>query len=291
MKVLLPWDLLQSGLLVVAVALAGVLALVPGAWSTLYRKTGVGPGAWLLATGLAVGGIALSALVGDPRPFCEGVGYRGCLTPYGYAAAIFVASTLGAAIAVGHLGRYRRIRNATLVPAREATEGLVAVEGRIVPTGPAADGPVSGAPTVWYRSVVEEPALFGGHIEGDRETEGNRFYVEDGSGRLLVAPAGIDEHDAAEHGRSATAEGGDRHRRRREWSYRPGDAVTVVGRAADAARTEYPAPVAVGHRGPVLVSDRSLDDLGRWAARRAVVGGAFALGVGGPSLLGMLVIA
>lgn len=287
---LLPLGPYRSGLLVVLVVLVGAFALVPGAWPTLYRKTGVGAGAWLLALGVAVGGVALSYHLGDPQPFCEGtVPYRGCLTAYGWASAVFLGSSLGVAIAAGHAGRYRRLRNASLEPAGEVSEGLVAVEGRLVPAGAAVAGPVSDEPTVWYRSVVEVPTPFGGYREVDPTTADRSFYVTDGSGRLLVLPDGLDEHDVAELARSHAAEDGER--RRREWSYQPDDAVTAVGYASEVSRTEFPEPVAVGLEGPVLVGLRSLADLRAWAARRALLGGAIALAVGGVSLLVMVVLA
>lgn len=287
--IVLPLSLLQSGLLAAAVVLVGGVAVIPGAWPTLYRRTGVGPGAWLLAVSLAAGGISLSYLVGNPQPFCDGIGYRGCLTPYGYASMIYTGSMLGAAIAVGHLGRYRRLRNAALSPASEVDEGLVAVEGRIVPAAATVAGPVSGEPTVWYRSVVETPALFTSYLERDHETGGDEFYVQDGSGRILVSPAHIDAHDAAEHAHTTTEDGDDH--RRREWSFRPETPVVVVGHATAVSRADYPEPVVVGLSEPVLIGTQSLDDLKQWAARRTVVGGVLTLGVGGLALLAMLLTA
>lgn len=287
---LLPLRLFQSGLLVVATLLAIVIVFVPGVWPTLYRKTGVGPGGWLLAAVVAGGGIALSYLVGDPQPFCEGVTpYRGCLTLYGWASAIFLASSLGVAISVGHFGRYRRLRNASVVPADEVSEGLVAVEGHVVPAGTAIPGPVSGEQTVWYRTVLETATLFSEYREIDDETVGHEFFVEDGSGRLLVLPDHLDEHDVAELARSHT-EDTDRQRRR-EWSYQPDDAVTVVGYASEVSRAEYPEPVVVGLDGPVTVGLQTLADLRSWAAQRAVFGGVITLVVGGMSILAMVLAA
>lgn len=287
---LLPIGQLPSLLLAVAVVLAGVLAVVPGAWRTLYRKTGIRPGAWLLAAAVAGGGVALVYWTGDPQPFCEGIRpYRGCLTAFGWAATIFVGSSLGVAVSVGHLGRYRRVREASTGPVADVGEGMVAVEGRIDPVGRPLVGPVSGQETVWYRAATEEPTLFGGHREVDAETAGDEFYVEDGSGRLLVLADRIDEHAAAEFARSHTSDGDGS--RRREWSLTPDDAVTVVGRAGEVSRAEYPEPVVVGLDGPVIVATRTLGDLRTWATRRAVVGAALAVVVGGTSFVVMLVTA
>lgn len=286
----LPVGPLVSLLLVVFVVLAGTVALVPGARDTLYRKTGIGPGAWFLAAAVAGAGVGLSYLVGDPRPFCEGLaGIRGCLTPFGWSAALYVASTFGVAVGAGHLGRYRRARAARAVPAADVDPGLVSVEGTIEPAGPTLEGPVSGEETVWYRRALERPTLFGGHREVEQGTDGVRFYVEDGSGRLLVLPDSVDVHAAAEFARAhrEDADGG----RRREWSYRPGDPVTVVGEAREVSRAAYPEPVAVGLDGPVVLSRPTLDDLRLWAARRAVLGPTIAVVVGGGSLLGMLLTA
>jgi len=284
---LLPLGLFQSGLLVVATLLATVIVFVPGVWSTLYRKTGVGPGGWLLAAVVAGGGIALSYLVGDPQPFCEGIQpYRGCLTLYGWASAIFLASSLGVAISAGHLGRYRRLRNASVVPVDDVSKGLVAVEGRVVPAGTAVPGPVSGKQTVWYRTVLETATLFKGYREIDDETANHEFFVEDGSGRLLVLPDHLDEHDVAELARSHTEDTDGQ--RRREWSFEPNDVVTVVGYASEVSRAEYPEPAVVGLDGPVIVGLRTLTELRTWVARRAVLGGVITLIVGGISLLAML---
>jgi len=218
-----------STLLVVFVLLVGVLLLVPGVWPTLYRTTGVGAGAWLLAAGVAGGGIALSYAVGDPRPFCEGIVlHRGCLTAFGWASVVYLASTLALAVGVGHLGRYRLLRSVSAEPAREVSGGVVAVEGRVVPVD-TVPGPVSGEPTAWYQSAVERPTLFRAHREVDRETADTEFYVADGSGRLLVLPDGLDDHDVTALARAHTD---DDDRRRREWSYQPDDAVTVVGEQA-----------------------------------------------------------
>lgn len=286
---LLPLGGLPSLLLVVFVVLVGVFVAVPGAWPALYRRTGISTTAWLLAAAVAATGIAASYLVGDPRPFCDGLGNRGCLTPFGWAASIYVGSAVGVAVAAGHLGRYRRLGRATAVPAADVEAGLVAVEGRIVPSGSTHVGPVSDEEAVWYRRARERPTLFGGYREVERETVGNEFYVADGSGRLLVLPDRIDGHAAAEFAAGYTEDDGDD--RRREWSYRPDDAVTVVGRASRVSRADYPAPHVVGLDGPALVGDRPLDELRSWAARRAVMGGALAAVFGGASLLVMLLTA
>lgn len=286
---LLPLTLLQSGLLVTLAALVAVVAVVPGVRPTLYRKTGVRAGAWLLAVAVAAGGIGLTYLVGDPRPFCDSTVHRGCLTTYGTSAAVFLGSSLGVAVAAGHLGRYLRVRNSTVGPASEVSEGLVAVEGRVVPAGDTVDGPVSGEPTVWYRSAVERGTPFDGHLEVERETAGESFYVEDGSGRLLVLADGLDPHDVSELARSHTGDGGGR--RLREWSYSPDDVVTVVGRASEVSRGRYPEPVAVGLGEPVLVGRGTREELLGWAARRVLVGGGLALGVGGISLFVMVLTA
>jgi hypothetical protein len=281
--------LLPTALLALPVVVAGGTAIVPGAWSTLYRKTGIGAGAWLLAVSVAAGGIALTYLLGSPQPFCSGPTYRGCLTLYGWASAIFLGSSLGVAIAAGHLGRYRRLRAASLGPAAEADEGLVAVEGRVVPAGDATTGPVSDEPVAWYRHVVESPTPFGGHLEVDAETVDRDLYVQDGSGRLLVLTDVLDAHDVAELSRSHIAT--DSEQRRREWSYEPDDVVTVVGHVTAVSRAEYPEPKVVGLEGPVVVGQRTLSELRGWAAQRAVVGALVALVVGGGSLLVMLLTA
>lgn len=285
---LLPLGPLPSLLLVLFAALGGVFVVVPGAWATLYRRTGVGRAPWLLAMLLAAAGITLTHWLGDPQPFCEGIApSRPCLTAYGWAASIYVASTLGIAIGAGHLDRYRRLRRAAAVPATEADDGPVAVEGRIVPLDRSRTGPVSGEDRVWYREVAERPTVFHGYREVDETVDGGAFYVEDGSGRLLVLPDGLDEHDVAEHARDHTEHGEDG--RRREWGYPPGEAVTVVGEATDVSRAEYPVRRAVGLEGPVIVAQRTLSDLRTWAAQRAVVGGL--LGVFGTMVSLVIMVA
>lgn len=287
---LLPIDGLPSLLLVVFVVLIGVFGLVPGAWRSLYRATGVGVRAWLLAAAIAGSGIAVSYLLGDPQPYCEGINpYRGCLSAYGWASTVFVGSMLGVAVAVGHLGHYRRLRAATLSAASEAREGVVAVEGRIEPAGNALEAPVTGTDAVWHRQALERSTVFGWHREIDSTTTGTRFFVSDGSGRLLVLPDSIDAHVAAEFATSHTSNGDGE--RRREWRYEPTDAVTVVGRASEVSRAEYPEPVAVGLDGPVILARRTLDELRAWAAQRVIVGGVLAILVGGLTFVGMLLTA
>lgn len=213
---LLPLGPLPSLLLVLFAVLVGVFVVVPGAWDTLYRRTGVGRAPWLLAMLLASAGIALTHWLGDPQPFCEGIApSRPCLTDYGWAASIYVARTLGIAIGAGHLDRDRRLKRAASVPATEVDDGPVAVEGRIVPLDRPRTGPVSGEDRVWYREIAQQPTVFHGYREVDEAVDGGAFYVEDGSGRLLVLPDGLDEHDVAEHARDHTEDGGDG--RRREW--------------------------------------------------------------------------
>lgn len=286
----LPIGQLPSLLLVTFVVLVGAVALVPGAWETLYRKTGIGAGAWLLAAAVAGTGIALSYLLGDPQPFYDGLHpYRRYLSAYGWASVVFVASSLGVAIAVGHLGRYRRIRNASSVPAAEVESGLIAVEGRITPADGTLSGPVSGEETVWYRRARETSTVFGGYREVEQVAEGSEFYVVDGSGRLLVLPEHIDEHAAAQSARSHSSDDGDG--RRREWSYEPDDPVTVVGHASEVTRAEYPEPVVVGLAGPVIVGRPTVEELRWWAWRRAVLGGAIAVVFGGASFVAMLLLA
>lgn len=286
---LLSVDLLVSGLFVCFVFLASVVAFVPGVWPTLYRSSGIGTGAWLLAAAVAAGGIALSYWVGNPQPFCDSTfSHRRCLTPFGWASGAFLVSTYGLAIAAGHLDRYRRLRNASPVSAAEVDDGPVAVEGRLVPAGEPVAGPVSNEPTVWYRSAVERATLFEGYREIDHEIGGDEFYVEDGSGRLLVLPEHLDAHDVADLARSHTDSDGER--RRREWSYQPNDAVTVVGNGRTVSRATYPEPIVVGLKEPVIVGLGTLRELRRWAATRVVVGAAVAL-VGGGSLLVMVLTA
>lgn len=285
----LPLGQLPSLLLVTFVVLVGVFVLVPGAWETLYRRTGIAASAWLLAAAVAGTGIALSYLVGDPRPFYDGLHpYRRYLSAYGWASVVFVASSLGVAIAVGHLGRYRRIRNASSVPAAEVEPGLVAIEGRITPADGTLAGPVSGEETVWYRRARETATVFRGFREVEREVDGTEFYVVDGSGRLLVLPEHVDEHAAAQFAESHSADDGDG--RRREWSYEPDDPVTVVGHATEVSRAEYPEPVVVGLDGPVVVGRPTLEELRWWAWRRAVLGGAIAVVFGGASFLAVLLL-
>lgn len=286
---LLPIGSLPGLLLVVFVVLVGVFVIVPGARATLYRTTGIAGWAWLLGASVAGAGVTLSYLVGDPQPFCEGFTARGCLTPFGWATTIFVGSSFGVAIGAGHLGRYRRMRQASAVPAADVAEGVVSVEGRIVPAGGTVTGPVSGEAAVWYRTATERPTLFTAHREVDRDTAGAEFYVEDGSGRLLVLADRIDEHLAAEFGHERTADENDG--RRREWSFRPDDPVTVVGRASDVSRAKYPEPFVLGLDGPVIVGEQTLADLRVWAARRAVLGTALAVVFGGASLVVMLLTA
>lgn len=277
-----------------------------GAWTTLYRHTGVGAAAWLLALAVAAGGIALSHAVGDPQPFCEGITHRGCLTGYGWASAIYLGTSLGVAIGAGHLGRYRRLRGTSVSPAGEVASGdafegesgPVAVEGRVVPATEPVEAPVSGEPAVWYRSATEREheLLPRGRIEADSETDAVDFYVEDGSGRVLVRATDLDPHDAASLLRSATEDGGGAGgdgdaERRREWRLEPDDAVTVVGRATEVSRAEYPEAVVLGLEGRTIVGRRTLGELRGWAAQRAVGGAAIALVVGGASLAAMLAFA
>lgn len=286
----LPIGQFPSLLLVAFVVLVGAFVLVPGAWETLYRKTGIAAGAWLLAAAVAGTGIALSYLLGDPQPFYDGLHpYRRYLSAYGWASVVFVASSLGVAVAAGHLGRYRRIRNASSVPAAEVEPGLVAVEGRITPAGGTLAGPVSGEEAVWYRRARETSTVFSGHREVEQVAEGSEFYVVDGSGRLLVLPERVDEHAAAQFANSHSADDGDG--RRREWSYEPDDPVTVVGRASEVSRAEYPEPVVVGLDGPVIVGRPTVGELRWWAWRRAVLGGAIAVVFGGASFVAMLLLA
>ena len=286
----LPLGQLPSLLLVAVVVLVGAFVLVPGAWETLYRKTGIAASAWLLAAAVAGTGIALSYLVGDPQPYYDGLHpYRRYLSAYGWASVVFLASSLGVAIAVGHLGRYRRIRNASSVPAAEVESGPVSVEGRITPAGRTFAGPVSGEETVWYRRARETATVFGGYREVEQEADGSEFYVVDGSGRLLVLPEHVDEHAAAHFAQGHSSDDGDG--RRREWSYGPDDPVTVVGHASEVSRAEYPEPVVVGLDGPVIVGRSTVEDLRWWAWRRAVLGGAIAVVFGGASFLAMLFFA
>ena len=286
---LLPTGTLPSLLLVTFAVLLGVFVLLPGTWPALYRATGVGRGGWLLAMGVAAAGVSLSYAVGDPRVSCGGSAIPRCLTGYGWASAAFLGSTVGVAMAVGHLGRYRRLRNASLVPTGEVDAGLSAVEGRIVPAGSPVPGPVSDEPTVWYRRIIERATLFEGYREVDRESTDEPFYVEDASGRLLVLPDRLDDYDVGELSRSHATE--DEGRRRREWHFRPGDAVTVIGHATEVSRAEYPEPVAVGLEGSVIVGRRPLEELRSWAARRAIGGGLVAVVIGVPSLLAMVLAA
>ena len=99
----------------------------------------------------------------------------------------------------------------------------------------------------------------------------------------------LDEHDVAELARSHTEDIDEQ--RRREWSFEPNDAVTVVGYASEVSRSEYPEPVVVGLDGPVIVGLRTLSDLRTWAAQRVVLGGIITLVVGGISVLAMLLTA
>ena len=306
---LTPLDLFSGGILALAAVGLAAVVLFPRARRSVVRRTGVGLGAWATAALLFAASVALTYALGSPQPFCERPRptYRGCLTAYGLGAALFLASTAGAAVALGHARRYRRLSGTPVGGAGTADPGRRAVVGRVVPAGETRRTP-AGAEAVWYRyEVLSEDGPSGDEDEPpsgpatDGGTEFAQFYVEDGSGRLLVVPQDVDEYLAAAYATTATttveagdpmpgdaAVAADRTYRVREWRIEPDDVVFASGRVADASRAASPASTALGLDGEVaLAAARQEQVVGdvRW---RVLAGAAVLVLVGGSGYATML---
>jgi hypothetical protein len=185
--------------------------------------------------------------------------------------AILILGTSIGAVAIGAgFGRAMWQRRWAIAdtPTSDAAHVFVGtneVTGRAVPVGTPVVAPFSGVEAVWYRSLLEK------EVKNDKgsswrkvseETSHVPFWIEDGSGRVLVRPDGasVDARDrrrsthtgmpqrydgftlmrqlaASEGGAGSLAAGwitsmsGARHRST-EWLIKPGDAIFVLGDAS-----------------------------------------------------------
>jgi hypothetical protein len=169
------------------------------------------------------------------------------------------------------LARKRLVLNTPASKIRSASLGLVEVSGRA--TGPySLPAPVTGSPCYLYRTIVwrqDEESKSHEWKKVAEETLNVFFFLDDGTGQLLVNPAGaeLDLHcdfrqaydqtwisrvpDRASifldrHGITPSGD----HFRIEEWTIRPNDALYIIGTIAENPRVGSPPPHAMGTRKP-----------------------------------------
>lgn len=268
------------------------------------RQTGMGRGIGLAAT--------LAAAVAFGSVFVLGgttTGRSDYLLVF--ALLVHVAGLYLLGVAAGTLPKYLATRSAPGVDAADAEPGArVAVDGEVVASAEPLETPFAGESAVCYeirvmerrgesdRATNAESIGIGGnwHLEHLDEA-GVAFHLNDGTGRVAVAPDGgtLDLEEATEVAVTVEEDLPDRvrefvtdnlaevgfgahDRRYVEAALRPGDRVTVVGPVVEGDGGDDP-PVVDGRRGDCIVASQGIEGY-RSTLRRRVTGA----GVGGVSM-------
>ena len=163
----------------------------------LSYATGMRPTAWLLGAVVFAAGVGVMHVVGEPvyHYDCPWRAYGNCKTAHNWATVIYFAGVGGATVAASYYGRYRLFRDGEETAARDVHQGKVVVSGEVGVCDETVRTPFTDEETVCYRYAVQErhnSRLFadgGSWHTVEMDEEGVPFYVEDGSGRVLVDPA------------------------------------------------------------------------------------------------------
>jgi len=111
---------------------------------------------------------------------------------------LVILFAVGLALFLAGFFKYRKFRlleDTPLEPVRGLAMGLVHVRGKA--TGPGfLTSPLTHTPCYWYEAVVERWEAMGTSSHGwnplRKDEQARHFYLEDGSGRVLVNPAGAE---------------------------------------------------------------------------------------------------
>lgn len=112
-----------------------------------------------------------------------------------YATIGFVLSLLGVMYGFREYRKASLIRNTPTSRIRSMAMGLVEVAGTVAQGSNTIESPFTGADCVFYKYQVEEYRRSGKHsrwVTIDTGTNGTSFYVDDGTGKVLVDPRGAE---------------------------------------------------------------------------------------------------
>ncbi|MDY6777447.1 MAG: GIDE domain-containing protein [Candidatus Nanohaloarchaea archaeon] len=111
-------------------------------------------------------------------------------------AALFLGGNVMFIAGFGKLRRLNLIKNTPTSKVRSLAMGTVEVYGKVRPVqGETMESPFSGEPCVFYTYRVEEYKMQGDDkdwVTVAQGREGKSFYIDDGTGQVLVDPRGAD---------------------------------------------------------------------------------------------------
>lgn len=245
--------------LVAAVALAAVLAAAARSRgldvraARVARRWGVSRRVGALALVGVVAGVGSVALVGDPGRGGPGLAL---------AAGCYLVGVLGVAVGAGNYARYRRAMATETTPTGAVEPGFVELAGEARPAGAPVETPFAGEGAVCYEWRVEERREEG-WVTVALDGGGAPFHVDDGSGPVLVDPAGAERRLEAERRVAVPADeappervaaflrgrddlgDADRDRRYVERFLPPGAEAYVLGQAKVTFAAEHPDDLVV----------------------------------------------
>lgn len=277
---------------------------------TAVLNVGILTAAILVGAVVFAAGVGLMHLLGDPvyHVDCPTRAYRRCQTVHNWATVAYFAGTFAGVIAASVYPQYRLLRRGAETAAADVRSGHVTVSGTVARADRTLTTPFTGEETVCYRYAVQErhnDRLFsddGSWHTVSVDEAAVPFYVEDETGRVLVDPdnASLTLNEVTSgHTYQVDAEltvaagetpprrieewerehGGllpvfDRDKRYTEDQLRPGDDVTVVGKA-ESFHLGYSERIVVGGEdAPVTVSAGKRDHVAAQLTGAVWVGGA-----------------
>lgn len=215
---------------------------------------------------------------------------------FALAGAVYVVGLVGLALGLGNLDEYRLVRRTPTADAVAVDPGPVEVAGEALPADGTLRTPFGDREALCVRWRIEEYRDYGRRSAWTTVEYGDGgvpFFVDDGTGRVCVDPAGGDLRLGEEHtvavdadedipaairdfvvDRPDVALGGD-DRRFVESHVAPGDPVVVLGVASRSFSGEYPDDTVIGAGDDdVLLAAGTPESVARDLRLRVVYGGA-----------------
>lgn len=214
---------------------------------------------------------------------------------FALAGAVYVVGLVGLALAVGNLDEFRLVGRTPTTDAVAVEPGTVEVAGEALPADRTRRTPFCDREALCFRWRVEEHRDYGRRSAWTTvgfDDGGVPFFVDDGTGRVCVDPAGgdlrlgeertvsVDGDEALPDGVREFVEGrpdlagGGTDRRFVESHVAPGDAVLALGEASRSFSGEYPDDTVIGAGDDgVLLAAGTPESVTRDLRRLVVYGG------------------
>lgn len=233
--------------------------------------------------------------------------------PFAFAGAGYLGGVVLVTVALGNADTYLRARRSETTNTGMVAPGFVEISGEARAMDDSETAPLSGRDALWYHVEVSERQQLGLRTVRrtiDEGTGGTPFYVDDGTGEVLVDPAGSDVRvgrdrrlivtvDEDEEPPAPVAsflaeryglEPGDPRRTYTEWVLEPGTEVYVQGTAESEYAGGYPAGTVLGagtDGDDCFVMPGSTADVERSLQRTVLLGGAGGLVLTAAGFAGM----